>query len=54
MGNGGSSDYHSMRVGGTVYLKKTDTVSVFVYSSNDNEFYAQSETGVTMTGHLLY
>lgn len=49
MGNGGSSDYHSMRVAGTVYLKKTDTMSVFVYSSSDTKFYAQSETGLVIS-----
>ena len=44
-GNHGSTNYRSMNVAGTLYLRKDDTVSVFVYSSADNDFTVTSESG---------
>jgi len=43
-GNFGGSDYRSMRIAGNAYVKKGDTVSLFVYSSSDS-YTAQSESG---------
>jgi hypothetical protein len=43
--NQGSSNYRSMRVAGTLKLSGSDTVSVVVYSSSDNSWTAQSESG---------
>ena len=43
-GNYGGTDYRSMRIAGNAYIKKGDTVSLFVYSSSDS-YTAQSESG---------
>lgn len=43
-GNGGSSAYRTLRVTGTIELRKGEYVSVWVYSSGDS-YTIQSETG---------
>merc|ERR1712054_524673 len=35
-GNRGSTNYRSLRVAGTLYLEKSDSVSVMVYTNGDN------------------
>ena len=44
-GNKGSTNYRTMRVAGTVRMKKGDTVAVFVYSSSDTSYKVTSESG---------
>merc|ERR1712187_778413 len=44
-GNQGSTNYRSMRVAGTVYLKKGDRASVAVYSLKDTSYRVQTESG---------
>merc|ERR1719174_2474672 len=44
-GNQGSTNYRSMRIVGTVYLKKGERTSVHVYSQSDNSYRVQSESG---------
>ena len=41
----GSTNYRTMRVSGTVRMKKGDTVAVFVYSSSDTSYKVTSESG---------
>lgn len=43
-GNRGSTDYRSMRVAGNAWIRKDETVSIFVYSSSDS-YVAHSESG---------
>merc|ERR1719181_1706415 len=44
-GNQGSTNYRSMRILGTVYLKKGVRTSVHIYSESDNSWRAQHESG---------
>ena len=44
-GNKDSSNYGSLNLAGTVYLKKGDTTSLMVYSSLDSDFTVNSESG---------
>merc|ERR1712048_102623 len=44
-GNQGSTNYRSMRILGTVYLKKGVRTSVHIYSQSDNSWRAQHESG---------
>jgi len=44
-GNGGDTNYRSLRLAGTVYLKKGTRTSVHVYSSVDDNWLVQSESG---------
>ena len=44
-GNGGSTNYRSMMVSGTLQLKKNEYASVFVHSSGDNAYRVHSESG---------
>ena len=44
-GNGGSTNYRSMMISGTIEIKKGDYTSVFVYSSNDNKYTIQDQSG---------
>lgn len=44
-GNGGSSNYRTMKVAGTLHLKKGQTLSVTMYSSNDAYYTLQRESG---------
>merc|ERR1719201_272738 len=44
-GNGGSTNYRSLNVAGTVQINKGQYVSVMVFSSNDNNYYIKSESG---------
>merc|ERR1711866_37863 len=44
-GNQGSTNYRSLRVAGTVYLKKGDRASVAVYSWKDASYKVQTESG---------
>jgi hypothetical protein len=44
-GNKGSSNYGSMGVAGSIYLKKGNTMSVYVYSRYDNVYSVQTESG---------
>ena len=44
-GNGGSSNFRSMNVAGTVQIKRGQYVSVAVYSSNANSYFIRSESG---------
>merc|ERR1712032_290256 len=44
-GNGGSSNYRTMKVAGTLYLTKGQTLSVTMYSSSDASWTLQRESG---------
>merc|ERR1712032_984882 len=44
-GNQGSTNYRTMRIMGTVYLKKGVRTSVHVYSASDNSWRLQHESG---------
>merc|ERR1712037_557486 len=44
-GNQGSTNYRTMRIMGTIYLKKSDRTSVHVYSASDNSWRLQHESG---------
>ena len=44
-GNGGSTNYRSMMVSGTLKLKKTEYASVFVHSTGDTAYKIHSESG---------
>ena len=44
-GNGGSKNYRSMMVSGTLKLSKGQFASVYVFSNNDNNYRIQSESG---------
>jgi len=44
-GNGGSSTYRSMKVAGTIHLTKGQTLSVSMYSSSDQSYSLQRESG---------
>ena len=44
-GNKGSANYGTMNVAGSIYLKKNDIVSVYVFSRYDNVFTVQTESG---------
>jgi len=44
-GRGGSTNYRSMMVTGTLMINKGQYASVYVYSSNDNSYTIQSESG---------
>ena len=44
-GDGGSTDYRTMTVSGTMHLSKTDYVSVWVYSNGDNSWKTNKDSG---------
>ena len=44
-GNGGSTNYRSMMVSGTLQMKKGQFASVYVFSSTDIHYRIQTETG---------
>ena len=44
-GNGGSTNFRSMMVSGTLQIKANEYASVFVFSSNDNSYRIHSESG---------
>ena len=44
-GNGGSTNYRSLTISGTLKLKKTDFASVFTYAKGDNTYYIRSDSG---------
>jgi len=44
-GNKGSANYGTMNVAGSVYLKKNDIMSMYVFSRYDNVFTVQTESG---------
>merc|ERR1719174_2922576 len=44
-GNQGSTNYRTMRILGTIYLKKSDRTSVHIYSASDNSWRLQHESG---------
>jgi len=44
-GNQGSTNYRSMSLAGTVYLKKGDKTSVNIYSATDTSWYVNTESG---------
>lgn len=41
-GNKGSTNYFTLRVAGTIYMKTGDTVSVNVYSKTDNTYRCEA------------
>ena len=44
-GNRGSSNYGTMGIAGTIYLKQKQDISLYAYSSNDNFFRVTTEAG---------
>ena len=44
-GNGGSTNYRSMMVAGTLQLKKGQFASLFIYSSGDTYYRVSTESG---------
>merc|ERR1711912_183581 len=44
-GNQGSTNYRSLRIAGSVHLKKGDRTSVHVFSFSDKEWKVQTESG---------
>ena len=48
-GNGGSTNYRTMSVSGNLQLKKGQYASVYVYSSFDNSYTVNSESGECIT-----
>jgi len=44
-GNKGSSNYGTMGIAGSIYLKKGQDISLYAYSSSDNFFRVTSEAG---------
>ena len=44
-GNRGSTNYRSMTIAGSTYLKKGDKTSVKVFSEKDTGYYVMTESG---------
>merc|ERR1719155_424742 len=44
-GNKGSTNYGTISVAGSVYLQTGNRISTYLYSSSDNSFIVQSESG---------
>jgi len=53
-GNQGDTNYRTMRLAGTIYLKKGERTSVHVFSANDNSYRVQSESGFSCHKFVTY